>query len=88
MSTARRPVATDGLPELDYPLHDDLRRVDSSAMIQMPDGVQCYLTAALIGQTVGIVTFATLHLGYYDERDKGFTEMEANFNNAEPISPL
>jgi len=86
----------DRLPEPEYPLHDDIRRVDHRAVIKMPDGVQCYLTHALEGQTVGIrevddgrwlITFAGLDLGYYNERDKAFTEM-ANFNNAEPISPL
>jgi transposase InsO family protein len=91
------PRRYDGLPEPEYPLHDDVRRVSQGALIKMPDGVPCYLTHALEGQLVGIrevadgrwlIAFADLDLGYYDERDKAFTEMEPNFNNAEPISPL
>lgn len=87
----------EGLPEPEYPLHDDVVRVDARALIKLPDGVQCYLTHALVGQHVGIrevddgrwlITFASLNLGYYDERDKAFTETEANFNNPSPISPL
>jgi putative transposase len=98
-ATVYRPSSRryEGLPELEYPLHDDVRRVDARAVIKMPDGVLCYLTHALVGQRVGIrevdngrwlITFASLNLGYYDERDKGFTEAEANFNKPSPISPL
>jgi transposase InsO family protein len=90
------PRRYQGLPELTYPLDDDVRRVDARAVIKMPDGVQCYLTHALVGQTVGIrevddgrwlINFAGLNLGYYDERDKAFNQM-ANFNKPSPISPL
>jgi putative transposase len=91
------PRRYDGLPELDYPLHDDVCRVDARAIIKMPDGGDCYLTHALVGHHVGIrevedgrwlITFAGLDLGYYDERDRAFTEMKSNFNEASPISPL
>jgi len=67
------PRRYQGLPELTYPLDDDVRRVDARAVIKMPDGVQCYLTHALVGQTVGIrevddgrwlINFAGLNLGY------------------------
>lgn len=86
-----------GLPELHYPLADDVRTVCRNACVLMPDGNRCYLTHALIGQRVGVrevdtgrwlITFANLNLGYYDERDKAFTEMAANSNSASPISPL
>jgi transposase InsO family protein len=91
------PRGYTGLPEPTYPLHDDVRTVDHRAAIRMPDGGQCHLTHALDGQTVGIrevddgrwlITFATLDLGYYDERDKAFTAMEANYSEPSPISPL
>lgn len=86
-----------GLKELTYPLHDDVCRVDARAVIKMPNGGDCYLTHALSGHNVGIrevedgrwlITFASVDLGYYDEREKAFTDMDANFNRASPISPL
>ena len=91
------PRRYDRLRELDYPLHDDVCRVDARAIIKMPDGDDCYLTHALVGQNVGIrevedgrwlITFAGLDLGHYDERDRAFTEMKSNFNEDSPISPL
>jgi putative transposase len=91
------PRRYDRLRELEYPLHDDVCRVDARAIIKMPDGGDCYLTHALVGQHVGIrevedgrwlITFAGLDLGHYDERDRAFTEMKPNFNEDSPISPL
>jgi len=87
----------DGLPELAYPLADDVLSVRRDGCVTMLDGYRCYLTTALVGQRIGIrevdtgrwlITFANLNLGYYDERVKSFTEMTANSNDASPISPL
>jgi transposase InsO family protein len=87
----------DGLPDMHYPLHDDVRRVESHGILKMPDNRWCHLSLALIGRDVGLrevedgrwlITFASLDLGYYDEREKVFTEMDDNFNEGSPISPL
>lgn len=84
-----------GLPELEYPLADEVRRVHSAGFVQTPDGGRCCLTQALIGEEVGfrevddgrwLVTFAALDLGHYDERDKTFEPMEAKSNKPSPIS--
>jgi len=70
-----------GLPELDYPLSDEIRRVSVAGAIQMPDRHTCYLTQALVGEHVGLrevddgrwlLTFSTTNLGHYNERDKSF----------------
>lgn len=91
------PRRYDGLPELDYPLHDEVRRVDNRGVADMPGNRACYLSQALVGCHVGLrevedgrwlVTFASLDLGYYDEREKAFAEMDGNFNEGSPISPL
>jgi transposase len=91
------PRRYEGLPELEYPLHDEVCRVDNRGVINMPDNRACYLSQALVGCHVGLrevedghwlVTFASLDLGYYDEREKAFAEMDGNFNEGSPISPL
>jgi transposase InsO family protein len=87
----------EGLPPPSYPLHDDVRRVDARGGIRMANNAHCYLTHALVGQYVGLrevndgrwlISFVGLDLGYYDERDKVFSEMDGNFNEGSPISPL
>jgi hypothetical protein len=87
----------EGLPPPTYPLHDEVRRVYTRGGVPMPDDAWCYLTLALVGHYVGLrevddgrwlISFVGLDLGYYDEHEKTFTEMNANFNEGSPISPL
>jgi transposase InsO family protein len=65
------------LPELKYPLHDDVLVVDRSGHIRLPRGRQVFLSYALVGQLVGLreeddgrwlVTFVDLDLGHYAPR--------------------
>lgn len=74
------------LPELDYPLHDDIIRVTRSGQIHVGGLGNVYLTCALAGQDVGIreeddgrwlVTFADLDLGLVD-RTKTIRPIEPN----------
>lgn len=91
------PRRYEGLPELDYPLHDEVRRVDNRGVTNMPDNRACYLSQALVGCHIGLrevedgcwlVTFASLDLGHYDERERAFAEMDGNFNEGSPMNPL
>jgi transposase InsO family protein len=86
-----------GLPELEYPLADDVRQVHCNGMVRLPSGHQCYLNQALNGERVGVrevddgrwlITFATLDLAYFDERDCSLTAVEANCSERSPISPV
>jgi len=70
-----------GLPELEYPLADDVKLVRSPGIIVFARHARCYLTQALIGESVGIrqiedykwlITYATLDLGVYDVRADHF----------------
>jgi hypothetical protein len=65
------------LPELDYPLHDDVLVVGRNGHIRLPQGRQVFIANALVGHPVGLreqldgtwlVTFAGLDLGTYDAR--------------------
>jgi transposase InsO family protein len=67
----------DPLPELEYPLHDDVLVVGRNGHIRLPRGRQVFLANALVGHPVGLreqldgawlVTFAGLDLGTYDAR--------------------
>jgi transposase InsO family protein len=69
------------LPELRYPLHDDILVVGRSGHIRLPRGRQVFLSNALVHQPVGLreeldgrwlVTFACLDLGRYDPRTGTF----------------
>jgi len=71
-----------GMPELEYPLADDVREVASNGVVCMPDGERFHLAAALARERVGIqevddgrwlLVFASMELGHYDEREKRFT---------------
>jgi transposase InsO family protein len=85
-----------GLPDVHYPLADDVRRVFAPGGILMPDSTRCFLSQALVGEEVGLrevedgrwlITYATLDLGYYDERVKAFEPIEeAKSNERSPIS--
>jgi transposase InsO family protein len=64
----------DPLPDLNYPLHDDVLVVKSTGHIRLPRGRQVFLAHALAGQPVGLredlegrwlVTFVNLDLGSY-----------------------
>ena len=65
------------LPELHYPLHDDVLTVSNNGHIRLPRGRQVFLSNALVHQPVGLreehdgrwlVTFANLDLGAYDPK--------------------
>lgn len=65
------------LPELEYPLHDDVLVVGREGHIRLPRCRSVFLSKALAGQPVGLreqedgrwlVTFITLDLGLYDPR--------------------
>jgi transposase InsO family protein len=69
------------LPELTYPLHDDVLEVSRGGHIRLPRGRHCFLSYALVGQPVGLreqpdgrwlVTFVALDLGSYDPRSGAF----------------
>lgn len=77
-SERRRPIP---LPELGYPLHDDVLEVSRGGHIRLPRGRHCFLSYALVGQPVGLreqpdgrwlVTFLALDLGTYDPRSGAF----------------
>ena len=85
-----------GLPDLEYPSADEVRTVKGTGAIQMPDGHHCHITSSLVGQDLALrevddgrwlVSFASLDLGHYHERDKTFEPMEAKSNKPSPISP-
>jgi len=69
------------LPELTYPLHDDVLEVSRGGHIRLPRGRHCFLSYALAGQPVGLreqpdgrwlVTFVAFDLGTYDPRNGAF----------------
>jgi len=66
-----------GLPEIEYPLADDIKPVKAPGLIIFSKHRKCFLTQALIGEKVGIreiddekwlITYASIDLGVYDER--------------------
>jgi hypothetical protein len=73
------------LPELTYPLHDDILLVDRSGHIRLPKSRQAYLTMALVGQRVGLreqedglwlISFMQMDLGTYDPKTGTFKPTE------------
>jgi transposase InsO family protein len=69
------------LPDVSYPLHDDVLRVGRNGHIRLPRGRQVFLSYALADQPVGLreqddgrwlVTFMTLNLGSYEPRTGSF----------------
>jgi transposase InsO family protein len=69
------------LPEVNYPLHDDVLVVDRSGHIRLPRGRSIFLAYALVGQPVGLreeddgrwlVTFVDLDLGHCVPRTGAF----------------
>jgi transposase InsO family protein len=74
-----------GLPELDYPLADDVLSVRQPGIVIFSKRARCYLTQALVGERVGIreiddrrwlITFASIDLGVYDERTHHFEPLD------------
>jgi transposase InsO family protein len=74
-ASQRRLPAT--LPELTYPLHDDVLMITGCGHVRLPRGRLCFVSRALAAQPVGlreeedgrwIVTFVNLDLGRYDPR--------------------
>lgn len=84
-SDARYPRV---LPELDYPMHDLVRTVDSQGMVYLHKRKKFHLSAALVGEDVGLkevkegiwqANFMDFDLGYFDEQSQ-------IFNYYEPVS--
>jgi putative transposase len=76
-----------GLPELDYPLADDVRTVQAPGCVMFPARTRTkfYLTEALVGEQVGLreiddekwlVTWATLDLGIFDGKTGKFEPLD------------
>lgn len=75
-----------GLPKLDYPLHDVVRTVSSNGTVYLQKRVKFYITKALAGEDVGFkeskpgiwqVNFMDFELGYFDEQSRMF-----NYNDS------
>ena len=73
------------LDDLEYPLHDYTCKVHSGGCVYLPGKKMFYLTAALIGERVGLrevdsklwlVSFMQYDLGYYNENTRVFTEVD------------
>jgi len=84
-ASSPRPLPTD-LPELSYPLHDDVLRVGKWGEISIPGFGPVKLTKALAGQDVGVreepdgrwlVSFAHIDLGHA-EKGKPLTPVQPN----------
>jgi transposase InsO family protein len=85
---SERPLP-DPLPELEYPLHDDVLVVQRGGHVRLPRRRSTFVSYALAGQPVGlreqldgnwVVTFCTLDLGTYDPRT-------GSFEPATPVPP-
>lgn len=72
---------TQALKELDYALHDFTAKVKKPGVIRLATGKDCYLTAALIGHTLGLrelehgvllVSLGKFDLGYIDSKSNRF----------------
>jgi transposase InsO family protein len=72
---------SDALRELDYPLHDFTLKVKRPGVIRIAHRKDCYLTAALIGHTLGLreleegvllVSLGKFDLGYIDSKSNRF----------------
>ena len=90
--------------ELEYPLHDDVRMVDSSGHISVlrKRGTDVFLSSALTGYPVGLretkadvflISFAHLDLGEYDLKTKTFQPIERKVKKGKgekvlPMSPV
>jgi transposase InsO family protein len=79
----------DPLPELAYPLHDDVLLVSRSGHVRLPRCRTVFLSNALAEQLVGLregvdgrwlVTFVNLDLGFYDPRDGAFEPLNSEAN--------
>jgi transposase InsO family protein len=77
------------LPELRYPLHDDVLLVTKHGHIRLPKGRTVFLSNALADQPVGLregddgrwlVTFVNLDLGTYDPRAGSFEPLNKETN--------
>jgi transposase InsO family protein len=78
------------LPELAYPLHDDVLVVNRGGHIRLPRCRTVFLSYALANQPVGLregtdgrwlVTFVNLDLGTYDPRAGAFEPLNTQANN-------
>jgi len=91
------------LDDLEYPLHDYTCKVHSGGCVYLPGKRMFYLTAALVGEKVGLreidsklwlVSFMKYDLGYYNESKGVFTEIDKpqlgidKVNNIEKVLPM
>jgi transposase InsO family protein len=83
----------DPLPELEYPLHDDVLVVQRGGHVRLPRRRSTFLSYALAGQPVGLreqpdgtwlVSFCNLALGTYDPRIGSFKPHNPVPPTAEP----
>jgi len=84
-----------GLPELEYPLCDDIKRVHPSGEVRLTKRLTFHLSVALAGECVGVrevedgtwlVIFAGHDLGHFHERDTSFVATtKAKSNGPSPI---
>jgi transposase InsO family protein len=81
------------LPELRYPLHDDVLLVTRHGHIRLPRGRTVFLSNALADQPVGLregddgrwlVTFVNLDLGTYEPRTGSFEPSHKEANTSSP----
>jgi transposase InsO family protein len=91
-----RPMPA-SLPELQYPLHDDVLRVSRGGIIYIAGLGKAFLTTALAGQEVGIreesdnrwlVTFGHLDLGIVDRSKRIIPIETARAQDSEKASPM
>jgi transposase InsO family protein len=91
-----RPMPA-SLPELQYPLHDDVQRVSRGGIIYIAGLGKAFLTTALAGQEVGIreesdnrwlVTFGHLDLGIVDRSKRIIPIETARAQDSEKASPM
>ena len=89
---SQRPYP-DRLPEPEYPLHDDVRRVDRCGKLPFGGRRSIFITSALAGQPVGLreldddrwlISFMNLDLGEVDMSRRRFEPFEAPPRVEEP----
>lgn len=87
-----------GVPELEYPLHDEVVRVSSQghAHVLHRRGGTVFLSGALAGERIGIreldngrllLTYANLDLGYYESSTGRFLRADSTPANTQPTPP-
>jgi len=85
------------VPELAYPLHDDVRTVSGSGHLTLSRKTRIFLSTALAGHAVGLreidddlllISFADRDLGCLNVKTNNFNAIEAESLDAEKVSPM